>query len=194
MALDAEAALTVNILALDPGLTKPGAAIHMGGKLLRADRLKVPREWSKLGILDRCDKVGAAAYEWFAQFKYPFGVNDELHLIVEWPQWYDDNEKGIDPNDLAGLCAIAGSLLGRLRQGWRTVHADSPKPREVWGTLPKKTTGDPWKSPRGHRLASRLTPEERSGVADYHDALDAAGLALYKAGRWTPRSNYPGAV
>lgn len=185
----------MNILALDPGLTKPGAAIHLRGKLVRADRLKVPREWSDLAILDRCDKVGEVAFEWFAQWKYPFGKGDEITLICEWPQWYGDNEKGIDPNDLAGLCGICGSVLGRLRAaGWCKVRALSPKPREVWGSLPKKTTGDPWKSPRGARLASRLTPYERAGVADYHDALDAAGLALFAAGLWKRRSNYPGAV
>ena len=184
----------MSILALDPGLTKPGAALHQGGKLVRADRLKVPKEWSKLEILDRCDRVAEVAFEWFSQFKYPFGVNDALMLIVEWPQWYGGNEKGIDPNDLAGLCAISGALLGRLRSKGRDVAARSPKPREVWGNLPKATTGNPWRSPRGARLASRLTPAERAGVTYYHDALDAAGLALFAAGLWAPRSVYPGAV
>ena len=184
-----------SILALDPGLTKPGVALLQDGKIVRADRLRVPREWSELEILDRCDHVAEAAQEWFAQFKYPFGAADWLTLVCEWPQWYGDNEKGIDPNDLAGLCAISGGLLGRLRaSGWREVASRSPKPREVWGTLPKSTKGDPWRSPRGARLASRLSSAERAGVADYHDALDAAGLALWGAGLWKPRSNYPGAV
>lgn len=183
----------MNILALDPGLTKPGTALLQGGKIVRADRLKVPKEWSKLEILDRCDRVAEAAYEWFEQFKYP--TREPITLVVEWPQWYGDNEKGIDPNDLAGLCAIGGALLGRLRaKCYRELTVRSPKPREVWGTLPKRTTGDPWKSPRGQRLYSRLTMHERDAVQPYHDALDAAGLALWGAGLWKARHNYPGAV
>jgi hypothetical protein len=183
------------ILALDPGLTKPGVALHHhDGHLVKADRLKVDAGWAKLGILDRCDHVAELAQDWFREFKYPLGGETALTLIVEWPQWYGDNEKGIDPNDLAGLCGISGSLLGRLRSGWREVRAVSPKPREVWGSVPKKTTGNPWSSPRGSRLAARLTAEERARVGNYHDALDAAGLALYAAGRWKQRRLYPGAV
>jgi hypothetical protein len=184
----------ISILALDPGLTKPGVALHQDGKIIRADRLRIPKEWAKLEMLDRCDHVAEAAYEWFEQFKYPFGAGDRLLLICELPQWYGDNKKGIDPNDLAGLCVISGALLGRLRKGWRDIDVLSPKPKEVWGTLPKTTKGNPWKSPRGHRLAARLTPAERDLVAPYHDALDAAGLALFAAGRWKAHHNYPGAV
>lgn len=188
----------MSVLALDPGLTKPGVALLQEGKIVRADRLKVPKDWAKLEILDRCDKVAEVAAEWFAQFKYEIstvGARVTLTLVCEWPQWYGDNENGIDPNDLAGLCAISGALLGRLRATTkREVIARSPKPREVWGTVPKSTKGNPWKSPRGARLASRLTPAERAAVANYHDALDGAGLALWGAGLWKARSNYPGAV
>lgn len=188
----------MSILALDPGLTKPGVALHQDGRIVRADRLKVPKDWAKLGICDRCDHVAEAAMEWFSQFKYEistFATRAALTLIVEWPQWYGDNEKGIDPNDLAGLCAINGSMLGRLRATTkREVLVQSPKPREVWGSLPKSTRGDPWKSPRGERLRSRLSMDELAAVQSYHDALDAAGLALFAAGRWAARRNYPGAV
>lgn len=188
----------MNVLALDPGLTKPGVALLRDGRIIRADRLKIPKEWSKLEILDRSDRVAATAYEWFAQFSY--GISHlcnpvQLILVVEFPQWYGDNEKGIDANDLAGLAAIAGSMAGRLRaRCTREVVVRSPKPREVWGTVPKATKGNPWKSPRGHRLATRLNTDERANVANYHDALDAAGLALWGAGRWTARRVYPGAV
>jgi hypothetical protein len=182
------------ILALDPGLTKPGVALYHHDELLSAERLVVPKELSKLGILDRSCRVAELAYEWFCGYNYPLTGFLGLTLIVEWPQWYGSNEKGIDPNDLAGLCAINGALLGRLRAGWREIKVLSPKPREVWGSLPKTTRGDPWISPRGQRLASRLNFDERRRVGNYHDALDAAGLVLFAAGRWTARRVYPGAV
>jgi hypothetical protein len=187
------------VLALDPGLTHPGVAYHLNGRLVRADRLKIPKVWAELDILDRCDHVAEAAFEWFSQFfmrALPGDICNTTTMVAEFPQWYGKDQKGIDPNDLAGLCAIAGALTGRLRTyvGDRVIVVKSPKPREVWGTVPKTTKGDPWKSPRGARLASRLTPDERLVVANYHDALDAAGLALWGAGRWKPHSNYPGAV
>lgn len=185
------------ILALDPGLTKPGVALARDGVIIRADRLKIPGAWKTLEILERCDRVAEAAATWATQV----GAVPDL-LAVEWPQWYGDkrprdakDDRHIDPNDLAGLCGICGSLLGRLRaRGLALGSARSPRPKEIWGSVPKTTTGSPWVSPRGYRLTSRLTPAERAAVADYHDAVDAAALAKWAAGLWKPRLNSPGAV
>jgi hypothetical protein len=184
--------VTVNsVLALDPGLTKPGIAFWHNGRLIRADRLLLSRHLAKLGIADRCERVAHAAMFWVENIVLVPDI-----IVVEFPQWYGRNAKGIDPNDLAGLSGIACAFVAHCRLLWspREIVVRSPKPREVWGTLPKATTGDPWASPRARRLASRLTPEERSRVASYHDAIDAAGLAMWGAGLWKARSNYPGAV
>jgi hypothetical protein len=181
-----------HILAIDPGLVHPGAAIYVADRLICAQRVRVPGEWAKLGVLDRCEKVADQVVAW-ARFSHDFWP---ALLVVEWPQWYRETKSGgKDPNDLAALCGIAGAALGRLRAAEPGILVDalSPKPREVWGNLPKATKGDPWKSPRARRLASRLRPVERAGVQDYHDALDAAGLALWAAGRWQARRVYPGA-
>jgi hypothetical protein len=185
----------VSVLAIDPGLTKPGVALLQRGRIVLAERLRVPKGWSSLEILERCDRLAELAVDWFE--RRPCGSQDREDaphtLVVEWPQWYGD-KAGIDANDLAGLCGIAGATLARLRCSGMDLEARSPTPREVWGTVPKATTGDPWASPRGRRLATRLDVSERAVVANYHDALDAAGLALWAAGRWKARRNYPGAV
>lgn len=188
----------MNIFAVDPGLTNPAAAWWTDGALLKAERVKVPGAWKDLAILDRCDRIGEAVVNWFDRIRRPvFGTNVALTLIVEWPRWYPRkaaDDKQIDPNDLAGLCGIAGSICGRLRErGW-IMESKSPQPAEVWGNVPKATKGDPWASPRGRRLASRLKPTERAAVQSKHDALDAAGLALFEAGLWAQRRLYPGAI
>jgi hypothetical protein len=116
--------------------------------------------------------------------------------VVEWPQWYPGSP--IDPSDLAGLCGIAGAVAGMISLGMAgkdiALTCLSPRPAEVWGQVPKATTGDPWVSPRGMMLARRLDDEERETVTRYHDALDAAGLGLWAVGRWERMQVLPGAV
>lgn len=176
-----------SILAVDPGLVHPGAAFYRDGALVSAQRVKVPAVWSKLGVLERCFLIGGAVARW------ALVIGPPDHLIVEWPRWYSATKSGgVDPNDLAGLCGIAGAVAGCLRIELRSIS--SPEPRAVWGNVPKSTKGDPWDSPRGRRLHGRLSPAERLVVAPYHDALDAAGLALHAAGRWKPRRVRPGAI
>jgi hypothetical protein len=182
----------VNILAIDPGLTYPAAAASSNGRITRAERLKVPKAWAQLAMLDRCERIGAVAASWCNVNALRPDV-----VIVEWPQWYgSDADNNIDPNDLAGLCGIAGAVAAHVRRLYspHEIRILSPKPREVWGNVPKVTKGNPWRSPRGIRLASRLTADERASVQSKHDALDAAGLALFADGRWTQRRVYPGAV
>jgi hypothetical protein len=183
----------VSILALDPGLEHPALAYYTD-RLIWAQRVKLPGEYKSLGILDRSDRVARACLV----RAHEMHVENVTLIIVEFPQWYAADKSKGDPNDLAALAAIAGSVTGRVRgNGGRCgfdVRVDSPRPREVWGNVPKVTKGDPWVSPRGQKLARRLTAVERAGVQDKHDALDAAGLALFAAGRWKQIRVYPGAV
>lgn len=191
----------MRILAVDPGLTYPAACWASEGRIVLARRVPVPDEWSKLDLLDRCDRIALEIDTWACNTCCALPP----HLIVvEWPQWYSGAKSPGDPNDLAALCGIAGSLVGRLRSSSERgetanycpprIEVRAPKPREVWGNLPKATRGDPWKSPRAARLASRLTPAERAVVQDKHDAMDAAGLALWAMGRWERVRGERGAV
>lgn len=186
----------MRILAIDPGLTNPAACYSDEGLIRRAERIKVPKDWGALEILERCERIGDAVVQWYDAIAR--GIPDVL--IVEWPQWYGERsaetDKRIDPNDLAGLCGICGAIAGRIRTwpGGRSMRIQSPRPREVWGNIPKATKGDPWKSPRAMKLARRLKPGEREVIQNKHDALDAAGLAMFADNRWGQLQLFPGAV
>lgn len=174
------------ILAVDPSLTKPGAAIYDDGRLLKASRVPIRKVPAKMSVLERAILIVDQVFAWF-----DIPLEHSTHtLVVEYPQIYSATKSKGNPNDLLGLCVIAGVLADRIV--WDKLL--SPTPAQVWGNLPKTLTGDPWKSPRGHRLASRLTQEERACISKHHDALDAAGLALWAAGRWKPTRVFPGAV
>lgn len=179
------------VLAVDPGLTHPGAALVRGGKLVAADRVQTDADWIGLPMLERCNRVAASVVRWAMAHDAEPRV-----LVVEWPQWYPGSP--IDPSDLAGLCGIAGAVAGMISLGVAgreiALQCLSPKPAEVWGQVPKSTTGDPWASPRGMMLERRLEPGERQAVTAYHDALDAAGLGLWAVGRWERMQVMPGAV
>ncbi len=180
-----------DVLAVDPGLTHPAAALVRGGALVGADRVTTDADWIELPILERCNRVAAQIVRWAVAH----GAEPRV-LVCEWPQWYPGSP--IDPSDLAGLCGISGAVAGMLGLGMASKDVAltclSPKPAEVWGQVPKATTGDPWVSPRGQMLERRLSPEERVNVTKYHDALDAAGLALWAVGRWERIQVFPGAV
>lgn len=189
----------MRILAIDPGLTNPAACYSEDGLIRCAERIKVPKDWMQLDILDRCDRIGEMVVKWYRDVAFRRPTLDVL--IVEYPQWYGERsaetDKRIDPNDLAGLCSIAGSIAGRLRvdiSAGPMLRIRSPKPREVWGNVPKTTKGNPWLSPRGMKLERRLKPGEREVIQSKHDALDAAGLAMFADGRWETRQLFPGAV
>lgn len=182
------------VLALDPGLRNPAIAFHDGERITVARRIALPSNFTALETLDRCEQI-ADRITCFANVQL---ARPDV-IVVEWPQWYSETKsEGRDPNDLGPLCGIAGAMIAHMRRLWDStrehIAVKSPRPREVWGNLPKATGGDPWESPRGRRLASRLTAAEREVVQDKHDALDAAGLALWGAGLWAPRRVFPGAV
>lgn len=181
-----------SILALDPGLVYPAVAVYVGDRLVRAERVDLPDHLTKMGVMDRCEIIACCVVDWLRDEALEWPAT----FVAEWPQIYPGGRGKGDPNQLVPLAAIATGVLVQLRRAPYSppVDALSPKPAEVWKRLPKSTKGDPWISPRGRRLASLLRPEERAKVADYHDALDAAGLALWAAGRWKARKNHDGAV
>lgn len=178
-----------SILALDPGLQYPAAALYVGDHLICAERVSVPAEIKGTDVMSRCEVIARCVVDWMLErAEWP------ETFVAEWPQIYPTGRGKGDPNQLVPLAAMSAAVLAILRQGPNGVIGRSPRPREVWGELPKSTKGNPWASPRGRRLASRLSPTERERVENYHDALDAAGLALWAAGRWKARKNYDGAV
>lgn len=112
-------------------------------------------------------------------------------LAFEWPQVYRGAKSKGDPNDLPGLAGVGMAVAGML-PGLELVR--SPTPAQWSGQLPKSTTGDPWASPRGQRVRSRLSPAELGLVQAQHDAIDAVAIGLWALGRLAPRRVFPGAT
>ena len=113
-------------------------------------------------------------------------------LVYEWPQIYPGSKQKTDPNDLPGLAAVGGGVAGILASTVTSVR--TPTPREWAGQTPKSKTGDPWLSPRGERIRSRLSPAEFALTPAQHDVLDAVAIGLWAVGRFEQRRVFPGAV
>lgn len=164
-----------DLVALDPSIVSPGVAVFRDGGLYACCRLQIPA--SKDNHATRCIVATTRIIQWLDnQHANPRAV------AYEWPQIYSHDSPavanavlymiGVDLALTAGLSARA-ALLG--------VH--SYLPAEVWGSLPKSKTGSAFESPRGRRIASRLTAAEFAMVPDQHDAIDAVGIGLHALGR-----------
>jgi hypothetical protein len=171
-----------DLLAADPSVNSPGAALFRGGVLLTAERVKVEKSWAKLDRGERASRVASAIIRWGIAYNM-----EPRFLVYEWPQVYVASKSKGDPNDLISLAAVGAELAGQLSIA--LIQRDiclvrlTPTPAEWIGQIPKSKTGDPWDSPRGARIKSRLTETEFRAVAPSHDAIDAAGLGLWALGR-----------
>lgn len=164
------------LLAVDPGLQYPAAALFVHGELRKASRVPIPKGvTTRTPILLRCRAIS------FALTDYAELIPDIL--VVEYPQIYTQEKSKGDPNNLIPLAAMGGVLTGL----YPNAVVISPKPREWTGNVPKAESGDPWKSPRGQRVWSRLSAKERLNVVPSHDAIDAVGLGLFGLGRFERR-------
>lgn len=167
------------LLAVDPGLRYPAAALFKNGVLIRASRVPIPKGiTTKTPILERCRGIC------FALVDYAGTTPDTI--VVEYPQVYDASKSKGDPNHLTPLAAMGGVLAGL----YPNSIVMSPKPREWTGNVPKSEDGDPWESPRGQRVWERLSPAERKNVVPSHDAVDAVGLGLFGLGRFNRKRVY----
>lgn len=184
-----------DLLALDPSFVKPGVALFRGGKLIAAERVKIDPDYKSMPFAERCGRVASDIIRW--------GIAHKMRprtYAYELPQFYSERDgKTVgDPNDLRGLIAIGAEIAGTLRLAMAgydiSLVVHSPTPAEWAGQIPKATTGDPWASPRGVRVKSRLSPAELLAVVPSHDAIDAVGIGLFIQGRFSPKHIYPGAV
>lgn len=171
------------LLAVDPGLRYPAAAVFKDGILVGSSRVKLPTSIAKLGVVDRTAEIADLILDWALDVT---GTNIPDELVVEFPQVYRAGKSKGDPNDLMPLGALCGALAGRLR-GLRfpdKVVISSPLPREWIGNAIKKaTSGDPLLAPRGRLVWSRLSELERDSIVVSHDSLDAVGVGLWRLGR-----------
>lgn len=182
--------MTSWLLAVDPSVRSPGVALFRDTRLVACDVRKL-RLVGDPAV--RCRAAVESVYDWsfdnrrIERLDFTRELGD---LVVEWPQWLAVGKSKADPNDLAFLAGIGAGLA----VAFPCATVRSPVPRDWIGGLPKSTTGDPWNSPRGHRIADRLSPLERALVPDSHDAIDAVGLGLWALGRFERKRVFPGAT
>ena len=178
------------LLACDPSVRRPGVALFFDTRLVACDVLRpAPADDPS----QRCRVAVLAIVGWALDSRRVTRLDfltDLDELVVEWPQWYATGKSKGDPNDLAYL---AGIDVG-LAVAFPGAAVRSPVPRDWIGGLPKATSGDPWASPRGVRIAARLSDAERALVPDSHDAIDAVGLGLWACDRFDRRRVYSGAT
>lgn len=167
--------LAGRVLALDPGVEHPACACFVNGVLQVAERVKVPkhRELARLDEGERCRRIAELVEAW----ALARGCQTLVAFVFERPQWYrNDRSKG-DPNKLACLAMVGSGVAMALR-----ARVVSPQPREWNYGIPKSDIGNPWDSPRGLLIKSRLK-DEVVRCESTHDAVDAAGIGLWLLGR-----------
>lgn len=171
------------LFAVDPGLRYPAGALFINDVLVRASRVPIPKGiTTKTPIMERCRAISRALLD------YAGCTPDEL--VVEYPQIYTRDKSKGDPNNLVPLAVIGGCLSAMLPN----ARVISPQPREWTGNIPKTEEGNPWDSPRGRRIHSRLTAAEIATVTASHDAVDAIGIGLFALGRFERRRVYDSGI
>lgn len=196
------------LLSIDPSTTTVGAALF-------ALYEETPRSFLvaassiKLDVIEGQDPIqrwtmaACAVENWLygvVASKSPAGITE---LVFERPQFYSAVKSKGDPNKLVGVLGVAAVIAGRL--GMRNARRQFTYLPAEWigqlskvcptckGKAKKKCTdcrGSAWETPRGRRIASRLSIDERAACPDQNDAIDAAGLGLFHLGRLTPRRVY----
>lgn len=170
-----------DLLAVDPSIRSPGAALFRAGKLVAAARIKFSID-TKLNDAERCLAAADAVAQWANQI----GAKPDA-IAFEWPQVYTAAKSKGNPNDLIPMAGVDLALATgfTIAAAMRKVRLQllSCKPAEWIGQLPKTTRGSAKSSPRAARIMSRLDPGELSVVPDQHDAIDAIGIGLHFLGR-----------
>lgn len=165
------------LLALDPSVSSPGAALFMKGRLLVAGRVRITTR-SFYSEADRWLQVARDICE-FTHAHGAWQIETVDRLVFEMPQIYRAQKSKGDPNKLIGLAGISMALAGMLRSKAPELEVLCPTPSEWIGQCPKATKGSAKLSPRAQRILSRLDENEKSIVPDQHDALDAVGIGLW---------------
>lgn len=172
-----------DLLAIDPSIRSPGAAVFRDGMLVAAARIAFPINVN-LGKLARCVAAADAITGWVVSL----GAKPDI-LVCEYPQIYSEGKGKGNPNDLIHMAGVNGCLASTFliasyqRKTTTSFQVLSYLPAEWIGQLPKSTRGSAGASPRGKRILSRLTIDERSVLPDQHDAFDAVGIGLHALGR-----------
>ena len=202
------------LLSIDPSTTTVGAALFVRhddiintnvpvGHLYAADSIKLAKPADNEDPAHRWFMACLAIEGWLATKIR--GSDEVTALVFERPQFYSAVKSKGDPNKLVGVLGVAAMLAGRLSmQNLRAMPSRgmiaSYLPAEWIGQLSKVCPtckgkakkkckdchGSAWETPRGRRIASRLSIAERAKCPDQNDAIDAVGIGLKHLGRLEP--------
>lgn len=190
-----------HLLSLDPGIRSPGVALwetcsphsplESPSRLLAAGKVAVRVKpdgdvplWTS--DAERWIYVAGEIVGWMLRQAQALQIERQLRVatfVFEKPVLRREVKSRGDHNNLVPLAAVGTAVAVILATSGVCPRVLSPKPEDWTGQLPKTTTGDAWKSPRGRRIAGRLRPEELALVPDQHDCIDAVGLGLWALGR-----------
>lgn len=182
------APIPLDLLAVDPSIRSPGAALFRDGVLIAVARIGVTRDMRHSHA-----QAALSAADAVASWCTAVGGRPAI-LACEWPQIYTASKSKGDPNDLIAMAALNGALAAVMqiaaimRRG--SFEVRSFLPAEWIGQVPKATRGKASASPRAMRIHSRLSPAELAIVPDQHDAIDAVGIGLHALGRLGVRRAY----
>lgn len=165
-----------DLVALDPSIVSPGVAVFRDGVLYANCVLKIPAD-TKLNHAERCSVAAGAIVTWLG--------NNQIsarYIAFEWPQIYQTDTPAVS-NAVLYMIGVDMAVTTALVACSGIERVYSYLPAEIWNNLPKCKTGSSFTSPRGVRVASRLSNAERVVAVDQHDAVDAIGIGLHTLGR-----------
>lgn len=196
------------LLSIDPSTTTVGAALFVEhdsvgiarhvGSLYAAASIKLSVR-ADIDPLQRWLDAARGVENWLYDVLHSDATTRITGLVFERPQFYSAVKSKGDPNKLVGVLGVAAVIAGRfsLRNATRQF---TYLPAEWIGQLSKvcptckgkakkKCTdcrGSAWETPRGRRIQSRLSIDERAVCPDQNDAIDAVGIGLKHVGRLEP--------
>lgn len=187
------------ILAIDPSTTTVGAALFVpfDRRLFAATSLPLEVLVDEDPLV-RWLRAAEYARVWAADMLLQTGGRVSS-FVFERPQFYSAVKSKGDPNKLVGVLGVGAALAGMFYScGVREFR--SYLPAEWIGQLSKvcptckgkakkkckDCRGSAWETPRGRRIQSRLSIDERAACPDQNDAIDAVGIGLKHVGRLEP--------
>src|SRR5690348_8977245 len=111
------------LVALDPGVDHPAAAVFLDGELRAASRVRVPGAIDSLEVGERCRQIALLVRDWVLN---QTGGVTPANLLCEKPQVYRTGRSKGDPNDLIPLAVLDGYVGGMFFD----AHVEMPTPAE----------------------------------------------------------------
>jgi hypothetical protein len=160
------------LLAIDPGLNASGWALFDCHLLQRCGLARVT------GKGRNAERVAAMAHAVADCYR----GDEALAVVIEQPQHYQQRYSKGDPQDLAMLSLLCGSILAEVRaHSQRLVY-----PREWKGTIPKRTKLDDYivhkrnvAGLRRHERNRYTAGLETAPRSLRHNIADAVGIGLW---------------